>query len=142
MAWKEYKMLCTVDSHVEGMTCDAPYVPVHMTIGGDVFDSQGMIDSGCNTTMASHEVAEFLEIDLYKLPTVYVGAAGGFFLKGKQAKIKMKVDDLGDYFETPVVFVDNLKPQVLLGQQVLFEKFDVLFERHKSTFSIRIAGEE
>lgn len=138
-AWVEYNYRCILSPDGEGYSCDTAHIPVKIMYGTETFSTEGLLDSGCDTTLVNMEVAEFLEIDLSQTPSIFVAGVGGYG-RGKRASVLLHVDDLGEPFEAPVVFLENLKVPVCLGQKTFFDKFNVRFEKHRNKFFVeRIA---
>lgn len=136
MPWKEYPYRCALDNDGEGVSCDTEYIPVSLVNGTDTFRTEGLIDSGCDLTLASVEIAEYLKIDLTGLPTVYVRGIGGIG-EGRKSSVSLHVDDLGESFTCPIVFMRHFDIPVALGQRDFFERFNVRFEKHQSKFFVQ-----
>ena len=129
--------MCHVQGRPAGFRCDAPNVQIQVIHKDKVFNTLGLIDSGCQVTHVNYEIAEFLGIDPEKdgektTTTGISGQAG----EGYMYPVTLGVVDAGDSFRASVVFVRNLPMAVLLGQENFFEKFNVRFEKSKGVFFI------
>ncbi|MBX4198222.1 hypothetical protein KW782_02695 [Candidatus Parcubacteria bacterium] len=136
MAWIKYKYTCRYQANGT-CTCNSPHVDIDLSYGGKSIKVVGLIDSGCEITNVNAEIADFFGIDLNTCtPIKMSGSTGEATVHMFNSKIKMKLKDQGDEFESPAIFVRDLPVPLLLGQDNFFEKFKIKFEKHNNTFEL------
>ena len=135
MVWIKLPYLCRPEGPPAGFRCDFPIISIQIIRDKKVFETVGLIDSGCQRTHINHDIADFLGIDPHEGTKTNTSGITGMS-EGFSTSIQMKVKDGGDVFGAPVVFVKGLPVAVLLGQENFFEKFNVRFEKSKGFFYI------
>lgn len=130
--------MCHVETRSAGFRCDVPNIPIQVQHEGKVFDTLGLIDSGCQVTHVNYEIAEFLGIDPEKdgEKTITTGISGQAGV-GYVHPVTINIVGAGNPFRASGIFVKNLPVAVLLGQENFFDKFNVRFEKSKGVFYIQ-----
>ncbi len=137
MTWLKYDYSCRILPSGK-CVCDTPNIEVELSHSGKSDKYFGLIDSGCQATHAHTDIAKAFGIDLTKCPTTRVGGVIGDVKDiGYIYTLGMKLKDLGNKFESPIIFVDKLPVPILLGQNNFFEKFDIKFEKRNNTFLLK-----
>ena len=132
MSWHEFKLTHQWNGdHVE----HRPVIAVQVTGSCGSLTVFGLVDSGCETTMISKDIADVIGIDLNACKTCRIGGVGGTGGIGYLSQVTLTFEKLDTSFESPVIFAD-MPIQMLLGQHNFFAHFKVLFERDKGTFKL------
>ena len=107
-----------------------PYVPAHFFYKDKrTPDILFLIDSGSDYTYADYTIAVWLGIDLTGIEPVESYAANNQTFESYPYGIGLA---LGSYeLKIPVLFTENFGREGLLGEEVFFDKFRVIFERYK-----------
>ena len=104
--------------------------------GNFVLNALALIDSGADTTMVNIQYASPLGIDLTNAPTTDVmGVADGVVLT-RTATIQFRIKQTGDIIEIPANYVDSNNVNILLGEEIFFDKYKIKFEKDHGTFEI------
>lgn len=131
--WKAFEYSYLSNSHNLGYR---PYIRVHVDVGGNYLDIYAIIDSGSQDTIISLELAPLFQIDTDK-PTGTVAGVGGAGKPGYETDAILTFPDMDDVsIHSPVTFTD-FPADMLLGQDVFFRNFDVLFRGREGIFSLR-----
>ena len=91
-----------------------------------------LIDSGTDSTLVNAEIAKTLYIEPNTCQKVKVGGVGENI--GFLCNVTLSIDDFSESMEIPVIFVENLPFDALLGQRHFFERFQINFEKDKNRF--------
>ena len=134
--WVEYTYRCRFFDDISGFFCELPKIPIELSLGGKIFPTDGVIDSGCSRTHIRRDIAEFFAIDTSRLERATThGIAGSE--EGFLQKITLSVINHGKPFEVEALIVGILPVPVLLGTNDFFTKIDVRFERSKQHFYVK-----
>lgn len=128
--------MCHVLGRTAGFRCDAPNVAIQIIHESKVFDTLGLIDSGCQVTHVNYEIADFLGINPEGGEKVSTVGISGRPTEGYMLPVTISVIGGGEPFRASVIFVKDLPVSVLLGQENFFEKFNIRFEKSKGVFYI------
>lgn len=107
---------------------------VRLAHNGTSFKTTALIDSGATTTFVPTPMAQTLGLDLSLRPSDAVGAGGTFkniVTELQKVSLVKGRDSIFDEFENINVFVpvdENAIPYVVLGRDLLFQRYDILFE--------------
>ncbi|MBI3342994.1 hypothetical protein HY032_02465, partial [Candidatus Gottesmanbacteria bacterium] len=106
-----------------------PIVPLRFHIGKTIIDSGALIDSGATVSIFKEDVALSLGLEIEKGKEIWLDGVGGH-IKGYQHEVKIEV--AGKKFICPIVFSrEYLVSLNLLGRQVFFKQFKIIFEEKK-----------
>ena len=106
-----------------------PVVPLRFHIGDTIIDSSALIDSGATVSIFKKDVAKQLGINIEKGTIIHLGGVGGH-IKGYLHELKIEI--AGKKFLCPVVFSHEYMVSFnLLGREVFFKKFRIVFEENK-----------
>ena len=128
---------CKSDATLSACVCDDPCILVQLTYGKKVITVEGLVDSGCTTTLADLSLAEVLGVNLETCLPVPVEGVGGK-VQGHMTTIGFNVEGF-DSFNGNVIFVENLPVSVLLGQQNFFDNFNIHFKKSEYKFILEKA---
>lgn len=107
-----------------------PIIPITLETAGKKREFFALIDSGATISIFRGEVADILGIDIEKGKEIYLGGIGGR-IKGYIHRIKIEVS--GKRFICPIVFSKEYHVSFnLLGREVFFKKFRIIFEEQKN----------
>lgn len=106
-----------------------PAIPLIASVGKNDVKMQALIDSGATISVFKHEIAQELGLTIEKGEEVILGGVGGR-IKGYIHKLEVTI--AGIKFLCPVVFSrEYLVSFNLLGRDVFFEKFKIIFDEKK-----------
>lgn len=118
-----------------------PLLGIELKYGDATITTDAIIDSGCDIMMVNSEFAEVLGIDRTKFKRAKVGGIVNEAIDSFVAPIEVKIEGFDEYFKFDVIFVDGLRTSSLLGQDDIFEKFNIKFEKNKGKFYLqRVSG--
>ena len=138
MAYTEFPYQCQFDG--DGSLFCEPKITMILEYEGKCGYYTALVDSGCYRTHVNASIAEWLGVNIGALhDTTTIGIGGD--KSGKLGRMMMQVNGLGEKFEVPVVFLEELGVDILLGQNDFFERFNVRFEKWKNVFYLEPAGE-
>ena len=103
---------------------------------GSEINSLAMIDSGADTTTLNIQYAKFLGIDLEKSKTRNIMGVGQGIVPVYQGFLPFKIKEMGIEIKVPAWFVDSQNVDILLGQEVFFDKFKIKFEKDHDIFEL------
>lgn len=134
----EFPYACHIDGNISKYTCDDPLVPIILHYGGKKFKTDGLVDSGCSMSHASADIARLLGVELSSPPCTTGGKSVGIGgeVSTFMIEIEFEVEGEGMIFRGPILFVENLPYNLLLGQSNFFDTFDINFQKSKGIFSI------
>ena len=95
----------------------------------------GLIDSGCDTTMMSLDIATAIGIKhnaCVKIPVR--GIAGA--VEGCLHEVVLQIQHFNEKILMPVIFAPKLAVPILLGQRDFFQNFRVKFQKDDNTFEL------
>lgn len=93
-----------------------------------------MVDSGADFSYVDKDVAIWLGIDLTKNKPVLSTAANHTTFESYPAKTILSIS--GHEIRVPVLYTEDLGYPCILGQEVVFNKFRIIFERYKGQFEL------
>jgi len=99
-------------------------------------NSFAVIDSGADTTTLNIQYAKFLGIDLDKNKTRKIMGVGQGTISVYQGILPFKIKEMGIEMKIPAWFVDSQNVDILLGQEVFFDKFKIKFEKDHNIFEL------
>ena len=103
---------------------------------GKEINSFAMIDSGADTTTLNVQYAEFLGVNLDKSKTQNIMGVGQGIVSVYQGILPFKIKEMGIEMKIPAWFVDSQNVDILLGQEVFFDKFKIKFEKDHDIFEL------
>ncbi|MEK7518147.1 MAG: retroviral-like aspartic protease family protein [Patescibacteria group bacterium] len=107
-----------------------PVVPLSLKFGHKKKEFFALVDSGATISIFRSEVADSLGINVNSGKEIYLGGVGGR-IKGYIHKLEVEI--AGKQFVCPVVFsYEYLVSFNLLGRDVFFEQFRIIFEEKKN----------
>ena len=92
-----------------------------------------IVDSGTEISLIESSIAHFLEIDLTKCKKVKLSGITGEAV-GYASDISIQVEGFKEILSIPVIFTDELKTGILLGQIGFFESFIITFDKAHNEF--------
>jgi len=104
--------------------------------GESVLTALALIDSGADTTMINRQYAIPLGIDLTDAPEVDVMGIGDGIVPTQTATLRFRIKQTGDELEIPANYADGKNVDILLGEEVFFDKYKIKFEKDHNTFEI------
>mgnify|MGYP001586535713 CR=1 FL=1 len=111
-----------------------PVIPFRLFFKEQFIDSSALIDSGATISIFRTEVAEGLDVKVEDGQEIYLGGVGGR-IKGYLHKLKLEIS--GKKFLCPIVFShEYLVSFNLLGREVFFKKFRVVFEEKRNLLKL------
>lgn len=103
-----------------------PVVDLFVSRRGRAARIYALVDSGATVSIFKEDVAEQLHLTIEQGKEMYLGGVGGR-IKGYLHQLKMEV--AGKKFTCPIVFSrEYLVSFNLLGREVFFKKFRIIFE--------------
>jgi len=106
-----------------------PIVPLYLYAGEKGFDSSALIDSGATVSVFRPEVALNLGLSIESGKEVFLGGVGGH-IKGYRHEVEIEIAK--NKFLCPIVFSrEYFSSFNLLGREVFFKKFRIIFEEKK-----------
>lgn len=111
-------------------------VEVSTKTSGEVVRIKGMVDSGTDSTVIHSQWAKALGIDRAQSQRVRLGGIGQ--AEGFLSNVRLTVPDMNTRMEIPVIFVDVLPSDALLGQKHFFQRFKIRFEKDKNKFYVAL----
>ena len=107
-----------------------PVVPLVFLIGNKRIRSQALVDSGATISIFGEETADILGIGIEKGEKTILGGVGGRIV-GYMHELRVRI--AGKEFLCPFVFSrEYLVSFNLLGREVFFKKFRIIFEEKKN----------
>jgi len=104
--------------------------------GEFVMNALALIDSGADTTLVNVQYASPLGVGLGNTPKVdIIGVANGK-VSTCTAVFRFRIKETGDELEIPANYIDSSNVNILLGEEVFFDKFKIKFEKDHDTFEI------
>lgn len=130
--WKEYEY--TTQMGPQGVLSQRPLISTEISWRGneEKITVLSMIDSGTDSTVLHSDIARTLKIDLSRCQRVKLGGIGS--AEGHRCNVFINVPGLDTVMDVPVIFLDNLPTDGLLGQAHFFQRFKVRFEKAKGKF--------
>lgn len=129
---------CHVDQKVTTMNCDDPMLPIVLYYGDTKIKTDALVDSGCTVSHANMAIAKRLGIPLMSPPcvesTTYGIAGLSHPLVGYLIDVDFQIEGQDYKFSGPILFVENLPYQVLLGQRNFFDHYNVTFKKSEKVF--------
>lgn len=96
--------------------------------------TSALVDSGATVSVFKDEIAQKLGVEIEKGGEIYLGGVGGR-IKGYTHKLQVKIR--GKKFLCPVVFSrEYLVSFNLLGREVFFKQFRIIFEENKNLLKL------
>ena len=107
-----------------------PSIPIILTGPCGSFETMGLIDSGADVSAIPHEIAEALGLDLSGPSSTAEGIGGKAETKDSYMTIEIKTDHERHNFQISVkVIMGQSNIGVLLGRDIFFDKFRILFDQ-------------
>lgn len=107
-----------------------PIIPLRFYFGKKTIDSSALVDSGATVSIFRTAVADDLGLEIEKGDEIYLGGVGG---RIKGYIHKLTIETAGKRFLCPVVFsYEYLVSFNLLGREVFFNRFRIIFEEKKN----------
>lgn len=113
-----------------------PLIEVELLYKDDSMKQMALLDSGADITTINAEIAKYLNINLEECEERLLGGVVGEPTKGYLTEIDMMVSGFSEPIRSRVVFVPNLKMNILLGQEGFFDRFHVSFFKDKETVEL------
>ena len=104
--------------------------------GNEQIRTLALIDSGTDGTIFNADIARAIGVDLSKCQKVKLGGIGA--TDGHVSNIRLVIPDFDVAMDIPVVFVENLPFDGLLGQRHFFQRFNVKFEKDLNLFHLAV----
>jgi hypothetical protein len=136
MPWLKYKYSCQLDISSSKCRCLWPIIEIEVSSNDKKLTVMALIDSGATTTNMDSDIARYLGIDLDKC-TIIKNKGVNSVSDGRLSRANLKIKDMGNKFDSPVIFMEKLPCAVLLGQDNFFDNFDVKFEKRNGTFELK-----
>lgn len=93
-----------------------------------------MVDSGADFSYVDKNIAVWLGIDLTKSKPATSTAANHSTFESYPAKTILTIS--GHEMAVPIFYTENLGYPCILGQEVVFNKFRIIFEKYKGQFEL------
>jgi hypothetical protein len=119
--------------HVDGRQVKRPMLELKLMIG-DGYTTYGLIDSGADTTTVNISYAEALGLELGEEKSIR--GIGEDHVVVRPGVFPFEIKDMGIKIEVPAWFSSSRNVDILLGQEVFFERFRIKFERDHNTFEV------
>ncbi len=133
MNWKEYPYSAEY-SEARGDIVHRPMIALKVKKGNESHNCLALIDSGTDSTMIDADFAKILGVDESQCRKVKVGSIEKTESQGFISRVKLSLEGFDDEFETEVIFVKNMVIGGLLGQDDIFERFKIRFEKKHKKF--------
>ena len=104
--------------------------------GAMLDDSVALVDSGANDSMVRADYALDLGIDLRKVEGYSIYGIGDEPVCAKPSRVKMRLLELKEEIEIPILFVFTPKVDVILGRCGFFDRYIIKFDLENNTFEI------
>ena len=95
-----------------------------------------VIDSGADTTTLNAQYAEFIGIDLSGTKQKEIMGIGENRVPIRTSTFRFRIKQMNVEIEVPAWYVESKHVNILLGQEVFFEKFKIKFEKDHDMFEI------
>jgi len=113
-----------------------PYVTIYIHNGTARIPVEALVDSGSDGMVIHASLAKDLGIDPGTCPHKSLGGATGL-KEGFTADVSYEVDGFPkDTIETKAIFIPDLPVACLVGQEDLFERFIVQFEKRTNVLKL------
>lgn len=107
-----------------------PIIPVIFHHQGKLIDTAALVDSGATISIFKSDVANHLGLIIEAGQKIFLGGVGG---RIKGYIHKLEIETAGKRFFCPIVFsYEYLVSYSLLGREVFFNKFRIIFEEQKN----------
>jgi hypothetical protein len=97
---------------------------------------KALVDSGAGRSVLHPDLAEFFGVDLNRLATLPISSANketvGY---DYDLKIHLKDDTRHEYL-IPCAFFPGLKTDAVLGREVFFDRYRIVFEQYRYQFQL------
>lgn len=103
---------------------------------GNTLEVIAVIDSGADTTTLNIQYADFLGVVLDKTKPQEIMGIGQGKVPMYRGTFAFTVKDLGEKIEVPAWYIDSDHVNILLGQEVFFERFRIKFEKDHDAFEV------
>ena len=134
----KFDYTATLVRDTRGKTIKRPMLELELLNkkGESVLTALALIDSGADTTMVNKQYAIPLGVDLTNATKVdVIGIADGM-VPTRTATLRFKIKQTGDELEIPANYADGKNVDILLGEEVFFEKYKIKFEKDHNVFEI------
>ena len=138
MNWKEYGYTGSLKNWRDGTgsMMYRPYVTIYIHNGTTRIPVEALVDSGSDGMVIHAGLAKDLGIDPETCPHKSLGGATGM-KEGFTADVSYEVDCFPkETIETKAIFIPDLPVACLVGQEDLFERFIVQFEKHSNVLKL------
>ncbi|HUX81043.1 MAG TPA: aspartyl protease family protein, partial [Candidatus Paceibacterota bacterium] len=113
-----------------------PYITIYIHNGTASIPIEALVDSGSDGMVIHAGLAKDLGIDSDKCPRKSLGGATGL-KEGFTADVSYEVDGFPkETIETKAIFIPDLPVACLVGQEDLFKRFIVQFEKSNNVLKL------
>lgn len=104
-----------------------PYAEVFLTLQGQKVAFDFLVDSGADRTVVNHELGRVLGFRTQENERpIKLGGVGGF-MDGYSRPLSLIIGDIE--IATEVIWIHSDRVPLLLGQQDVFDRFDITFSK-------------
>jgi hypothetical protein len=137
MNWKKYSY--TLSGKTTDTLLPRPLIEIIISNKTGKFPCLAMIDSGTDSTVLNSDIAKALYIEKNTCESVKLGGIGE--KAGFRCEVDVYVPDFNVSVKIPVIFLEDVRFDGLLGQAHFFQRFNVKFEKSANTFYVAPAIE-
>jgi gag-polyprotein putative aspartyl protease len=115
-----------------------PRAPVVFTnpANGKSLAVKALVDSGAGRSVLHPELAEFFGVALSRLETLPISSANNETVGYEyDLKVHLKGDARHEYL-IPCAFFPGLKTDAVLGREVFFDRYRIVFEEYRYQFQV------
>ena len=134
----KFDYTATLVKDTRGKTIKRPMLELELLNekGESVLTALALIDSGADTTMVNKQYAIPLGVDLTNATEVdVIGIANGK-VSTRTATLRFKIKQTEDELVIPANYVYSNNVDILLGEEIFFDKYKIKFEKDHETFEI------
>jgi hypothetical protein len=118
-----------------------PLIEVELLHKDESMKQLALLDSGADITTINAEIAKYLGIDLKECEERVIAGVVGQPATAYLTEMDMRVTGFPETLRFRVLFVPNLKMNILLGQEGFFDAFRVSFLKTEDTIELSRANE-
>ena len=119
-----------------GKAVKRPMLELELFCGDKKLNAFGHIDSGADTTTLNIQYAEALGIKIDNTKKREILGIGNGRVTAFVSNLQFKIKGSDLVVEVPAWFVDSENVNILLGQEVFFDRFKIKFEKEQGIFEL------
>lgn len=118
-----------------------PLVEVELFYKDQSMKQMALLDSGADITTINAEIAKYLNVDLGECEEKFIAGVVGESTSGYLTEMDMRIAGFSEPMLLRVLFVPNLKMNILLGQEGFFDRFHVSFFKDEEAIELSRVAE-